>query len=252
MKISIVTPSYNQGRFIEETIKSVIEQDFNDFEYIVMDGGSSDETIEILKKYNDSIKWFSKKDKGQSDAINQGLKLATGDIVAYINSDDFYLSGTFRKVANYFNNNPKAKILTGDYTIIDEFGNKNQRVVAQYKKLLRQFPSLNMLSFANFIIQPSTFWRRSLLEEIGYFNEDLHYVMDYEYWMRVLQKYDLHVLPDTLSVFRIHSLSKGGHQFEKQFEEELEIAGKYNKNKLIIGLHSLHNKLITTIYKIIK
>lgn len=252
MKISIITPSFNQGRFIEETIESILNQKYVDIEMIVVDGCSSDNTIEILKKYEGRIRWLSEKDNGQTDAINKGLKMANGDIVAYLNSDDYYTTGALSNVLAYFKENPDCKILTGDYIIVNEFGEVMHSPIRLYKHILRKINGISLLCFTNYISQPSTFWRRELLDEIGYFNEDLHYVMDYEYWMRVMKKYKLHVTSETLSVFRIHSQSKGGHLYKKQFDEELEVAKKYCNNKIILWLHALHNKLITTIYKIIK
>ena len=120
MKISIITPSYNQAQFIERTILSVLNQDYKDIEYIIMDGGSTDGTVEILKKYSDHIIWKSEKDNGQSDAINKGLKMATGDIVAYLNSDDTYQPGAFKEVATFFEKNPDKKWVYGKCLIINE------------------------------------------------------------------------------------------------------------------------------------
>ncbi len=252
MKISIITPSYNQGQFIEETIESVLNQKDADVEMIVMDGGSTDGTLDILKRYSERVKWFSGKDKGQTDAINKGMKIASGDILAYLNSDDCYTEGALSKVSRYFKNHPDCSILTGDYIIVNEKGERIQDAIARYKRMLRKHHSFSLLSITNYIIQPSTFWRRELLDEIGFFNEDLDYVMDYEYWLRIMQKYKLHVVPDTLSVFRIHSSSKGGHLFIEQFEEQFQTAKKFNRKRAVIFLHWLHNKLITSIYKIIK
>ncbi len=251
-KISIITPSYNQGHFIKETIESILSQNYPNLEYIVMDGGSSDATVNILKSYGNKISWISKKDKGQTDAINQGIKKSSGEIVAYINSDDVMLPNTLHTVAEYFMNNKKAMLLSGDYFIIDADGNKIQSLVANYKKILRSFPNKHILSIANFIIQPSTFWRRTLMDEIGPFREDLHYVMDFEYWMRAIQKYPINILPNHFSLFRIHGDSKGGALFEKQFAEEHTVVTEYINNPFIQLLHKIHATLIVLIYKIIK
>jgi glycosyltransferase involved in cell wall biosynthesis len=250
--ISIITPSFNQGHFIKETIDSVLSQNYPNLEYLVMDGGSTDDTVKILKSYGEKIKWISKKDKGQTDAINQGIKMTHGDIVAYLNSDDVMLPNTLNTIAEYFLNNNDAMWLTGDYFIIDEHGNKIQPLVIKYKRLLRNFPNKITLSIANFIIQPSTFWRRSLSNEIGFFREDLHYVMDFEYWMRIIQIYPLHVLSNPFSLFRIHGSSKGGSLFEKQFTQEHEIVVEYTKNPIIRLFNKIHSSLIVLIYKIIK
>jgi len=251
-KISIITPSYNQGHLIKETIDSVLGQNYPNLEYIVMDGGSTDDTVKVLKQYNGKLDYVSKKDKGQTDAINQGIKKSTGDIIMYLNSDDVMLPNTLNTVGEYFNNNPKAMWLTGDYFIIDEQGKKIQSFVANYKKVLRNFPFFDVLSIANFIIQPSTFWRKELTKEIGTFDESLHLCMDYDYWMRTIQKYPLHVLPNHFSLFRIHGTSKGGTQYEKQFNEEHQVLTRYNHNPLIRFIHKIHATLIVLIYNIIK
>lgn len=253
LSISIITPSYNQGRFIEQTIQSVLSQNYCNLEYIVMDAGSTDQTLSILKKYEKHLKWFSKKDNGQTNAINNGIKLAKGDIVAYINSDDYYLPGVFNRMARNFEKNKKVMWLTGDYEIIDEKNKRIQSYVVWYKKLLRRYLSYPLLSFANSIIQPSTFWRKSIHDDIGYFNESYRYCFDYDMWLRMYKKFGKPLLvPDALSCFRIHSLSKGGSQFGRQFQEELTVLKKNNSNKTHFFFHTLHNKLIDAVYQVIK
>ncbi len=252
LKISVITPSFNQGSFIKETIDSVLNQNYPNIEYIVMDGGSTDNTIKILKSYGDKIKWISKKDNGQADAINKGMTKVTGDIITYINSDDVMLPNTLKIINKYFLKHPKAMWLTGDYFIIDEKGNKIQSIITTYKRLLRKYSTKNMLLIANYIIQPSTFWRHSLIKEIGFFDESLHYCLDFDYWMRVINKFKLHTLPNHFSFFRIHDKSKGGVLYKKQFEEEHKLVMEYTNNLFIRILHWLHYKLIILIYSMIK
>lgn len=217
-----------------------------------MDGGSTDNTLSILKKYEGKLKWFSKKDKGQSDAINKGLRMATGDIVAWLNSDDYYLPDTIKKVVEIFENNKETQWVSGDYLIVDEKGKEIQSFVIWYKRLLRKLPTFNMLSFANFIIQPSTFWRKEVCQKVGYLREEFHYCMDYDLWLRIIKKNELTVIPSPLSAFRIHGASKGKLQYGKQFNEEVQVARKYNDNSLIILLHKVHNLLINLAYQVIK
>ncbi|MDC1068229.1 glycosyltransferase family 2 protein [Candidatus Kapabacteria bacterium] len=256
MKISVITPSYNQGNFISETIESVLNQNWDNLEYIIMDGGSTDNTLEIIKKYDkdnpNKIIWKSEKDRGQSHAINKGFELATGDIVCWLNSDDYFPKDTLKKVAAKFEDNPNSKWLTGDYIIIDANGNEIQNFVKKYKNLLKLLPKKLTLSIANYVNQPSTFWRKDIIDEIGLINEDLNYTMDYEYWIRIIQKYDPLIVKDALSVFRIHGESKGGDQFEKQFKEEYQVAKNNNVGILPLLLHSIHNKLIIAAYKFLK
>jgi len=257
-KISIITPSFNQGKFIKETIESVLSQNYPNLEYIVMDGGSTDETVKILKSYNSKstngskFSWVSKKDAGQTDAINNGIKKSTGEIIAYINSDDVMLPNTLETVAKFFTNNKESMWLTGDYFIIDENGKVIQSFIAKYKRFLRRFPYFNTLAVANYIIQPSTFWRRSLIDEIGFFDKDLHLCMDYDYWMRAIKKYNLAVLPDHFSQFRIHGASKGISQYKKQFREESKVLSRYTTNIVLKVLHSIHAELIILAYNLIK
>lgn len=250
-KITIITPSYNQGRFIEQTIKSVLSQNYPNLEYIVIDGGSTDNTIEILKKHEGGLKWISEKDKGQSDAINKGLKMATGDIIAWLNSDDYYLPGTLMKVAAMFHDE-NVQWVTGDYIIIDENGKTIQSFIRIYKKILAQFSCLTALSLANYINQPSTFWRRSIQEKVGYLDEDLHFCMDYDLWLRYMKESPVYRVSSPLSAFRIHKSSKGGSQYKKQFKEELNVIKKYNKNNYLYWLHEMHNNIISFIYSFIK
>lgn len=217
-----------------------------------MDGGSTDDTVHILKKYEGQLKWVSEKDKGQSDAINKGLKMATGDIVAWLNSDDYYLPGTLEKVANSFKKNKEAQWLTGDYEIVDEQGRPIQSFVRGYKNFLRSLTFRNTLYVANYINQPSTFWKRSLLDEVGYVNESYHLCMDYDLWLRFYKQYPLHFISSPLSAFRIHSTSKGKKQYVRQFQEELEVAKRNGASQFTLFLHRIHSFLVTLIYNVIK
>lgn len=250
--IGIVTPSYNQGFFIKETIDSVLGQQYARLDYRVVDGGSTDDTLDILNSYGSRIKWVSEKDDGQAQAVNKGLKRITSDIVAFINSDDAYLPGAFSSVGRYFHDHPEAMWLTGDHCIIDGNGKRIQPYVAGYKKMLRRHPGFSRLAVANYIVQPSTFWRRKLVDEIGFFDESLQYCFDYDFWMRAIQRYPLHVLDNKLSLFRIHGASKGGSRFERQFAEEHQVLKRYSTSKTLLGIHRLHAMLIVFAYRIVK
>jgi glycosyltransferase involved in cell wall biosynthesis len=195
-KISIITPSFNQGPFIERTIRSVLDQEYPNFEYIVMDGGSMDGTIEILRKYEGRLKWISQKDEGQADAINKGIGVATGDVIAYLNSDDVYEPGTLKKVADQFSAHPETLWLTGHCRIIDEQDREIRRPITAYKNFLLRHYSHSLLLITNPISQPATFWRRQVIDELGVFNKNEHFVMDYDYWLRIGKRYPLAVLDD--------------------------------------------------------
>lgn len=250
--ISVITPSYNQGKFIRETINSVLSQDYPNVELLVMDGGSTDDTVAILKSYGKKIKWQSKKDKGQTDAINKGMREAKGEIVCYLNSDDTFLPGTLSTVAEAFKNNPNIHWLTGNYQIINENGNIIQSYIQWYKTAARSSNNTTLLKILNYISQPSTFWKRSVFEQIGYFDETLRYCMDYDFWLRLSAFDKPLILFKELSQFRIHSLSKGGSQYERQFEEEYVVAKRHTANQIVLLLHKLHAFGIVLAYKLIK
>ncbi len=217
-----------------------------------MDGGSTDNTVDILKKYEGKLKWFSEKDKGQSDAINKGLKIATGDVAAWLNSDDYYLPGTLQKVGKFFVNNTKAQWVTGDYKIVDENGEEIQSFVRTYKNFLRSLPFRSTLYVANYINQPSTFFKRALLKKVGFVNENYHLCMDYDLWLRICKRYPLFTISSPLSAFRIHSTSKGKSQYQKQFNEEIEVAQKNGAGYIALFLHRIHSFLVTHVYNAIK
>lgn len=180
MKLTVITPSFMQGQFIERTILSVLSQQ-SEFktEYLIYDGGSDDNTLEMLTKYHDQIKWVSKKDKGQAHAVNKGLKESTGDIIGWINSDDTYHPDAFKHVYNFFKKNPQANILYGLADHIDI----NDNFINQYP--VKKFKFEQFLSQC-FICQPAVFFRRKIVDKYGFLDESLNYCMDYEYWLRLM------------------------------------------------------------------
>lgn len=198
-KVSIVTPSYNQGRYIRATIESVLGQDYPRIEHIVIDGGSNDETVSILKEYENKIRWVSESDNGQADAINKGIRLSSGSIVAYLNSDDIYLPGTISRVVDEFYRFPDADLVYGDFHAIDEQGN----ILDKIKTI--PFDHAILLYDANYISQPASFYRRRLLDEIGLFDERLQYLMDYEFFLRAAKRRAVfHLMKTPLSAIRYH------------------------------------------------
>lgn len=252
-KISIITPSLNQGQFIEKTILSVINQKYPNLEFIVMDGGSTDETLHILKKYKKYIKVFSEKDTGQSDAINKGLKKATGEIVGYLNSDDLLLSGSLFKVSNYFSIHSEINWVTGKCYIIDDKGKEMHKLITSYKNIfLKRFRKVTFLKILNFISQPATFWKKQVFQKVGFFDTRLNYVMDYDYWLRLYKYFQLGYIDSYLAAFRIHGLSKSGKNYQNIFAENSGIALRYSNNKLIFLLHQIHDKITVYIYNLIR
>lgn len=249
MKVSIITPSFNQAQFIQRTIESILSQDHQEIEYIVTDGGSTDGTVDILKKYSDKIIWKSEKDNGQSDAINKGLKMATGEIVAFLNSDDTYEPGAISEVVNFFQNNPSSKWVYGKCRIINEHDKEIRKPITLYKNLLLRKYSYSKLLTENFISQPATFWKKELHEELGYLDENEHFCMDYEFWLRIGQKYPAGIINRYLANFRYYANSKSGSVNKKQFQDQYRLAKKYGSGfRLPLIVHKFNYYKITTIY----
>ncbi|MDH3574367.1 MAG: glycosyltransferase [Desulfobacteraceae bacterium] len=214
--VSIITPSYNQGKYIEETIRSVLIQEGDFFiDYIIIDGKSTDCSVEIINKYESLVKegtwpvqceeiqyrWISEKDNGQADAINKGFRMAEGDIVAWLNSDDTYLPGTFEKVVGFYETHHDAMFVYGKAYFIREDG-----------KIFGEFPtgpfSYMKLAVTNFICQPTTFFRKDVLNNGEQLNPNLQYALDYDFWIRMAEKFTFEFFPEFLSTFRIHVGSK--------------------------------------------
>ncbi len=250
--ISVITPSYNQGQYIRQTVESVLSQAYPRLEYIVVDGLSTDDTLTVLQPYRDRLTLIAERDTGQADAINKGLKLATGDIVCWLNSDDFYLPDALHTVGEYFARHQDALWLSGDCCIVDEKGTTIQETVRRYKRLLRAMSPAVYIGITNAICQPATFWRRSAHKQLGYLDESLHYTMDYDWWLRLNQVQSPAVLKQALTAFRIHAQSKGGSQFNAQFAEDYQTCCRYWPVGTVRWLHKAHNELIKTVYRRIK
>lgn len=180
-RITVVTPSLNQGVFLERALQSVLSQHYPNCEYFVFDAGSTDESIDILSRYDRKLTyWVSEPDRGQSDAISKGWNMATGDILAWLNSDDFYFPKAFEEAARVFQQNPNLMMLCGSVALVDE-----KEKLLHLKEPPRLAPEM-LLRWANLPAQPGVFIRREVFERIGGPRLDLHYVMDWELWLRVL------------------------------------------------------------------
>jgi len=213
-RISIVMPSLNQAQFIEEAIRSVLLQGYDDLEFIIMDGGSTDGTIDIIKKYEPWLSfWVSERDHGQSDALNKGFNRSTGDILAWLNSDDIYCMGALRSVGRCYQLHPETGLLYGDSEVIDANGAVTDRIKGQEA-------DLESLLVRNVIPQPSAFFSRTAFEKSGGINTDLHFIMDYELWLRMMmQGIRSYYISQLLSQFRWYQVSKSG-SYSTQFGYE--------------------------------
>ena len=200
--VSIVTPSLNQARFLDQTILSVIRQSYPRIEYIVIDGGSADGSLEIIQRHADSIAyWTSQPDTGQAEAINKGLSLATGEIVAWLNSDDLYLANTIPQAVEAFRAYPDAAMVYGDGLMIDEGG----RLLDRHR--YRSLETLDLLCF-NVLLQPTVFMRRSILEIVGRLDTSYHMVLDHDLWVRLSARHRIVHVPAYWAVERTHPGAK--------------------------------------------
>ena len=215
--VSIITPSFNQGVFLEETINSVLNQTYHNIEYIIIDGGSTDDSVNIIKKYEDKlIYWISEPDRGQADAINKGFKKITGDLVCYLNSDDLLYPDFVSKRVQQFLDNPSVDFIYGDVHQGKDTNHKRLRKGKQTDF----FTMLKTLKVP--IPQQSTMWRKSVVDKIGYMNEKWHVLLDREYFMHIARSCTIKYFQDTMAFFRNHKLSKSINE-EIKWAEEIPI-----------------------------
>jgi glycosyltransferase involved in cell wall biosynthesis len=215
-KITVVTPSYNQGQFLEQTIQSVLGQNYPNLEYMVVDGGSKDGSIDIIKRYGDRLAWWvSEKDKGQSDAINKGFRRATGDIFAWLNSDDMHCPGALANVGRFFCEHPEFDAVVGDQESIDKHGR-----LLDLKKAVRVNFRRTLYSGCS-VPQPATFFTRKAYEKTGEVDPNLHYLLDYEYFLRMQARgLRFGLIKAPLARFRFHGESKTLTEYRRRFWDD--------------------------------
>ncbi len=223
MRVSIIAPVYNSAAFIEESIQSVLNQTYSNIEYIIMDGGSTDGTVEIAQRYGDRLTIISEPDNGQSDAINKGWKRATGDILAWLNADDLYYPDTVEKAVAHFQANPQTMWLYGLASFLDENGEPGH-----YRYPTFPWDYDKLLTFGDYIVQPTVFLRREVIEQFGYLDESLHFGMDYEYWLRIGKTYPADYVPAVRAKVKIFQETKsrsGGYKRMQELETMLKRYG---------------------------
>lgn len=219
-------PSFNQVGYLETAIRSVLDQGYPNLELLVMDGGSTDGSVELLERYRDRLSFVSGRDGGQSAALNTGFSRVKGEVIGWLNSDDLYAPGALYAVGGHFSRNPDCEWLYGRCPIVDQNGKEIRRAITWYKeRSLRKF-SYRRLLFENFISQPAVFFRRRLLERVGLLDPNLHYAMDYDLWLRMSQVAPPHFLDLELACFRSSGDNKMSTGFDKSFREEYAVADK--------------------------
>jgi glycosyltransferase involved in cell wall biosynthesis len=200
--VSIITPSFNQAVYLEQTMLSVLEQDYPRIEYIVVDGGSTDNSVDIIRKYESKLAWWvSEKDKGQADAINKGFARATGEVIAWLNSDDYYLAGTVSAAVKIFKEHPEVVLVYGNMLAVDEHGKTFNTL--NYKQLTLE----DLLCF-QIIGQPAVFMRRFALQSIGGLDPTFHFMLDHHLWIRLAQQGKILYVPQIWSAARYHAEAK--------------------------------------------
>lgn len=246
--VSIITPSYNQGEFIEDTIKSVKNQNYKNIEHIIVDGGSTDKTLDIIKRYCDdksyNLKWISEDDEGQADAINKGFSMAQGEIIGWLNSDDIYVNeSVIDYIINTFKKNKDVDVLYGDGLLINKEGvllKVECKANFNYSHLLRDC----------YIMQPSVFFRKEIVKD-NKLNIDLNFGMDYDYWLRLGKNYKIKHVNKILAGDRNHSQRKIIAQKKDTQKESNELRKKYGQNFGIeYFLGRLCDKFISGVYRV--
>jgi glycosyltransferase involved in cell wall biosynthesis len=228
--VTVVTPSFNQGGFIRDTIESVLSQNYASIEYLIMDGASTDNTLGVLKTYADRLFWLSEPDQGQADAVNKGFRRAKGEIFGWLNSDDTYWPGAIRKIVQFFQANHDISMVYGESYNVDVQG-----------EILERHPTEDFdyqrLAETCFISQPTVFLRRHVFEDVGPLDVTLHYCLDYEYWMRVGKRFRVGYLPEVLATTRFHSAAK---TVSKRKEAQQEVIAIVRRHYSLVPLRTIY------------
>ena len=242
-KISVITPSYNQGKFLEQTIQSVLNQEYPNLEYIIIDGGSTDDSVSIIKKYQDQLTfWESKKDNGQADALNKGFSKATGDILCWINSDDYFLSNVFHEISTY-DWKPQVGAVAGIGHII----NLNKEIIytpKYYSPITTE--TLFHWSHSKDFMQPACFFTKEAWEVCGPFNTQLYFCMDVDFWIKISNNFSIDRIDKVFAHAYAHEDAKTTAEEDKmRLETYLMISSHGGIKEARIGLNDFHQKFST-------
>jgi glycosyltransferase involved in cell wall biosynthesis len=218
--VSIVTPTYNMGRFLPETIESILTQDYPNIQYIVMDGGSKDNTVEILRSYGNRLEWVSEKDDGQSDAVNKGFLRARGEIFTFLNADDLYYPGAVRAAVEAFQQNPDAGVIYGNAWYTNEDGSRLSRYP------VRKF-DYDLLGHLCYICQPASFLRSRVWKEMNGLDKSLHLTLDYDLWLRIAKRHPLVHIDRDLATCRMYLDNKSLGRRHESFREVIQITKRH-------------------------
>lgn len=230
-KVTILTPSYNQGRFLEATIQSVLAQDYPDIEYLIVDGASKDNSVEIIRKYQDRLAWWvSEKDRGHADALNKGFNRANGEILAWINSDDTYTPGAVSEAVNFLIKHPQVGMVYGDANLIDEEGNFLEKFAS------KQTSYEAMLRGSVHIPQATTFFRADLWRKVGPLDLSLYFAFDYDFWVKIAKTSEIRYVPALWANFRMHNLGKSVKNDDRCYPDMIKVYER-EKGKGISWLH---------------
>src|SRR5262249_15039371 len=223
-KISVITPSYNQAKFIEQTIRSVLLQGYPNLEYVIIDGGSSDGSVEIIRKYEPWLAyWASEQDRGQSHAINKGFERATGEVLCWLNSDDYYLPNALLTVGRTLAKSTGNYALTGHCLKIYQDGRPPLELEGHFenrRRLLQYWKGYHMH-------QPATFWRREVFERVGRLDEQLHLIMDFDYWTRISGHFDFANVDRALVCCNYHAEAKTSDDYRQYLADQKRYVSRY-------------------------
>lgn len=241
--VTIVTPSYNQGQFIRDTIESVLTQDYPNIEYIVMDGASNDDTAKVVQPYLDRLTFISEKDRGQTHAINKGFALARGEITAWLNSDDIFLPGAIRRAVVALQNDPSLGMVYGEGYQMDAAGNITSRFHAT-----QRFDLWRLTHLSDYILQQTVFFRKAALDEVGPLDESLYYVMDWEIFIRIGKRFPIGYIPEYMGSIREYETAKTFSGGEKRIREIAKMLRRHGNNRFLSPGHVLYG--LTTYEKL--